>query len=788
MATVRRSGRTRKANPKYTNDLLDEEAKKILAPVSGSSSASEQGEAPAEDESTGSEFDAEQVIGDYAQSDEDELSIGSAGAGGLSEGSGIETPAESDDEIISIASDYDSDGQPVKTRRIGVVKQGGGKETHSRGLGARHSHGAKEVGWGILYGPSQEDLLPAIYVRDMWLKPDDITLPSRRTLTKVISDGEYGKTNRYGISEERLRLEATGGWDWYYNDKGLGFRSSQQTSNVEDESIRKQYHRRGRQFQHSVVLGPSQRQTRFTIAEGDCIDIGTAWQSRSPQPSSDAMDVDQPAHASSEQTPIGGNTTSARSDMKRVRNGWLFTTGHKVQTLAWAPNTRDSRQYLAVSCATTSSQRKDFPPHASAMTAAPPYPSNIQIWSIESCPEPGQPSRLDMKAKPRLRQVICTDWGDIRHLAWCPVLRQERVSDSEHTPAGYIGILAVVSSDGSVRVLDVSANAESTEYVHLDSAAFTASPPSQSPIYTAVNFLSSTDLAVSDSTGSIHLFSLTNQAFKQKDNIAIPYYTTPLPPASTFILRMSPCYPSTIPGILAFASAGGETSLLSMAQPHVEVVSAGRSRIATSDLSYMPQLRGHVVSQDDGLYFHPIRRFFSAVTLGRADSSGSITCHDTSRWHPCVIVGTTGGEVFATNALRRVLPMGKLFGRSGHWQQRILKYDWIPDKGSHLDGIEAEHVADSDQTDKFHVPDVRPGMSRFHDGFRPDRPELGKGSGRLSGQGKKKGVTSEPGLETIFEEENAVTAVQWNPNLTCAGWAAIGFGSGLIRIEDYAWE
>ena len=787
MATVRRSGRTRKANPKYTNDLLDEEAKRILAPASGSSSASEQGGAAVEDESTGSEFDAEKDVGVEAQSDEDELSVVSGGAGGLSEGSGIETPAESDEEIISIASDYDSDGQPVKTRRISVFKQGGGKETHSRGLGARHSHGAKEVGWGILYGPSQEDLLPAIYVRDVWLKPDDITLPSRRTLTKVISDGEYGKTNRYGINEERLRLEATKGWDWYYSDKGRRFRSSQQISYIEDEAIRQQYYRRGRQPQHSVVLGPSQRQIKFTIAEGDCIDIGSAWQSKSPQRSVDAMDVDQPANASPDQTAVEGRTAPATSDPKRIRDGWLFNTGHKVQTVAWAPNRRGSTQYLAISCATTSSQRKDFPPHASAMTTAPPYPANIQIWSVEACLEPEHPSKLDMKAEPRLRQVICTDWGDIRRLTWCPVLRQERVSNSEDIPEGYIGILAVVSSDGSVRVLDVSAKAESIEYVHLDSAAFTASPSSQSPIYTAANFLSSTDLAVSDSAGFIHLFSITNQAFKQKDNIAFPYYTTPLPPASTYILRMSPCYPSTNPGFLTFSSAGGETSLFSLAQPHAEVVSVGRSRIPASDLSYMPQLRGYVISQDDGLYFHPTRRFFSAITLGRAGSSGSITCHDTSRWHPCVIVGTTGGEVFATNALRRVFPMGKLFGRSGHWQQRILKYDWIPDESLRPGGVEKQ-VDDSGQTSSFHVSDVRPGMSRFHDGFRPDHPELGKGTGRLSGQGKKKGVTSEPGLETIFEEENAVTAVQWNPNLACAGWAAIGFGSGLIRIEDYAWE
>jgi transcription factor C subunit 6 len=39
---------------------------------------------------------------------------------------------------------------------------------------------------------------------------------------------------------------------------------------------------------------------------------------------------------------------------------------------------------------------------------------------------------------------------------------------------------------------------------------------------------------------------------------------------------------------------------------------------------------------------------------------------------------------------------------------------------------------------------------------------------------------------TIHEEETHVTALSWNPNQSCAGWASAGLGCGLLRIEDLA--
>lgn len=41
-------------------------------------------------------------------------------------------------------------------------------------------------------------------------------------------------------------------------------------------------------------------------------------------------------------------------------------------------------------------------------------------------------------------------------------------------------------------------------------------------------------------------------------------------------------------------------------------------------------------------------------------------------------------------------------------------------------------------------------------------------------------------ISTVREEEEGVTQIDWNPNLVCGGWVAVGWGSGLVRVQDLA--
>ena len=53
---------------------------------------------------------------------------------------------------------------------------------------------------------------------------------------------------------------------------------------------------------------------------------------------------------------------------------------------------------------------------------------------------------------------------------------------------------------------------------------------------------------------------------------------------------------------------------------------------------------------------------------------------------------------------------------------------------------------------------------------------------------KEKGARTAPieslAYDTLYEEEQAVTCVAWNPNPRVGGWAAAGLANGVVRVED----
>ncbi len=71
-------------------------------------------------------------------------------------------------------------------------------------------------------------------------------------------------------------------------------------------------------------------------------------------------------------------------------------------------------------------------------------------------------------------------------------------------------------------------------------------------------------------------------------------------------------------------------------------------------------------------------------------------------------------------------------------------------------------------------------MVRFVEGFKVDNSRMLKVS-----DGAPRGKDGST-FATIHEKESGVTALAWNPNVVCGGWAAAGMGSGLVRVEDLA--
>ncbi|OJD19450.1 hypothetical protein AJ78_00624 [Emergomyces pasteurianus Ep9510] len=756
---VRRSVRRRNVVPKYTTDVF--EATGLEVGLSESEQLS-----PAEDEESS------------------ELSVGHgakrAPRGGKrrrgdeeyeEEDKDVERLVREDDIISHLGSDIEEKDKTQKTRSrpVGRVDEQDPMASHSRGLYKPSAHGAKVTYLKLTFGSSDEDLLPMIYTRTRWTKGRDATFPSRATLRETLnmSADEIGAA--LGVSGDMLRKEATASWDWYYGENASRrFSKRQRTVGITAEEG-KLYLPRARTEKHTVIIGPASSQKVFKLGVGESLDFGEAWSEIKPKgkrPGRPKKGDRQAYQAVAAQESLAPETEPAEngsaSGSQRNREGWILNLGGKVQCLSWAPNCEGTTQYLAVAIPISDKQKQSLdgvPQGAPAFTPSPPYPSGIQIWSFESTKEENDIRQLDMVVKPHLRQVICTDAGDIRSLSWCPMGRDKR-SGGGTVECVNIGLLAGVWGDGSVKVLDVQLNkiASETEYVQVHSPAFEAKPPST--LCTCFCWLSPSDLAVGTAGGFVGVWSLA-QSFNVNEIEAnrTPYIYAPV--HTSYILNITSSYP-THPHILVTTGMDGKTKLFSLLDPQADVTEVSRSRLGSYEVSYSPYLRTYVCSDDtEFIRIQPLRRFFSTSSvLQTYDLVSAITPGNLC--HPAFLAGNLSGTVVATNPLRRLMnPKEK------HWQQTWFSHEWVPDKNTEH-GIEQK--ADL----------VGPGVSKFYDGFKAEMPKLIRKltGARRMGDGNL--------AMTIFEEGAAITSLAWNPNKECAGWACAGIGCGLLRVENVA--
>jgi transcription factor C subunit 6 len=672
-------------------------------------------------------------------------------------------------------------------------------------------------------------------MRDRWLGSEDATFPSRKTLAKSIAEGVYGKTVTGGISPERLKEEATQGWDWLQGDKGARFQKRQRVEEVSKTTAQDRYLPELSGEGHEVVMGPWNKQEIFRIEDMCALDFGQAWgvqnraalQSVSPVAGLSELDIDISNDVGDIRT-TPTSFTATPCTKERYHEGFLLNLGKKVQCLAWAPTDANSSfQYLAVSCSKTSTQSfSDVPlPAIVAPNPTPslPIPSSIQIWAFRSASQ-GLPSlaKLDVTTKPKLVQVLCTDWGDVRQLIWCCTSSKSRASTNPNELSERrerLGLLGLSTSDGSARVLDITvclpAPDGETQYLHVSSPAFTMSPPSPA-ICTGLAFASTSDLIIATSTGALSIYNIANPP---EPNLPEPHISHQL--ESTLVSAISSAHPSPHPMILAGASTSGTLSLIELRCSSPESVCTSKASNPPLRLTYSPLARTFITTSGGKvnrqlnlkttsmLVCHSVRHFTSDTNIMRVPTEGPVTALSASRWHPSILLGTADGTVLSTNYLRKFIPQAQVTESSGAFIQKLCEYQWIPTKPaanlspreplpqpsepfndeppssighttrpSHHDP--GSNVTEEERT-KATFPFVRnidPGRSRFHEGFRAERADA-----RPATPTNKR---EDSGIKIIFQEEQGVTAVDWNPNLSCAGWLAVAWGSGLVRVQDVA--
>ncbi|KAL8670490.1 MAG: hypothetical protein Q9168_004972 [Polycauliona sp. 1 TL-2023] len=732
--SVRKSGRARQPNRKYADD--------IITGLETLDSASEHEvdlfswQQP-ERLSDSDEFNEEQALEDVHEEDEQEDVVSSAG----SDTSAILTPDQQSDGSVSDGDvdihalgekqdrrDNSKRNRPWAMRKLRQTRSDG---MHVRGITDPAQIPAKGVKNDYIYslcGDAEQDLLHMARSRDQWCH--EATLPRRPNAT-----GTQGMRHFFSHPEENRQLEASRGWDWYYDHGGHQHLLLSQATVPLGAPEGMTYLAPSSDSSRSIYMGPYGRQVPFDLAVLQPMALGRAWEQANPQN-------------------ITENNEPGRYKGRKRQDGWLLNVGRGVRCVEWAPNHTGDTQYLAVSTFRPKSNGVSGQAKFSPAFTAQSFPSSIQIWSFSSREVPGVKAILDPDLPPRLRLVICTDWGDAKHLRWCPMPRHFRNNGEESKNS--IGLLAGVWSDGHVRVLDVQLDDDEEQYtsfVKFTTAAFTAKPVSS--LCTCVIWLSPTELAVGCANGYLAVWSIypcPAPSPASSASLPKPYLYTPL--HDSYISSLSSAYP-TSPHIIATTSPAGHLRLTSLLAPQSDYVLAPRLRHPPSHIHFSEPCQAFIAADEaETLRLWPIRRFFSPISVARCPSQGLAL--GVGRVHGSVIVGCVDGTACVISPLRKYL-----FPKLTSWQCPVFKHEFARRRGGNND------------------PDGQGrGRVRITEGYKAQEAPVLRGTGKRAVEGMV--------VATIYEEEGQVRCVSWGTEVHVGGWVAVGMGSGLIRVEDLA--
>ncbi|KAH8695340.1 hypothetical protein BGW36DRAFT_382506 [Talaromyces proteolyticus] len=670
--------------------------------------------------------------------------------------SGVEDIEEDQVQLATTPKSTFNRGSRYRDRKMDGTVRFQSQETHSRGVYNPSEHVSKSMHLKLTFGLDNRDLLALVSTRTRWSSGIDSTFPSRTTLDKELTSTTYGPGSTHGVYVADMEREATSAWDWYHSDNlGVRFKERQFVENIGEAEARQRFLCHPEKDTHKVIFGRGDELSTVYLHNCESFNFGDCWKNRDETHKTTHKETAKKKgpKKSLKREPTEDaviSETPTQGKRRKNRYGWILNLSGKIQALSWAPNQHGSTQYLAVSVPINSDQEKKYtslapPAISSAFSPSPPYPGAIQIWSFDAEEREEKITKtLDVERKPKLRLVLCMEFGHIRKINWCPIPRKSRNEDAHN-----LGLLACVFSDGRTRIFDVkiSCDSEKTEYLYVKSAAFTAIP---SPtISTCMAWLSPTDIVVACANGSVAVYNILTYDASQGDREPIPYIYAPI--HSTYITNMDTAYPQH-PHIISTVSMDGNTRLTSLIDPTKDMVDTQRQRMGTTHISYYPHLQAFVSSdENDFLRGLTVRRFYTTTLVGRLPSSISAIATG-SRWHPSAMVGSTEGSVFVMNPLRRLM-----HAKEPHYHARWFLHEWAKSKDWHT-----------------------PNTSRFTENIEVESLSLNRAT---HGDGK---IVNGIMTITIYDEEQQVFCLEWNPNQSCAGWAAAGMGCGLLRVEDLA--
>lgn len=814
-SSIRRSGRKRQPNRKYSIDSFEE----VQSLSSGS------------DENETAQKRAESIKRDDEVEDEHENDRDYIVDDGAPNGSGnVSSAAEEDAEDVDIdelpspsinnRGSNSLDHAPLKEKslRYQVKPQKDPKNAiRSRGLAELSSKNpSKEDMLKFMAGGYPQDWAEFLKTKDRWLT--DPTLPTRADSKR----GREGMCYHFSHTAEKRKMEATVGWDWYYDQGGRELFAKRQRTKILTPDEGHGYIPKSLEQSHKFLMGPYGKQQLYRLQIGQSIYLDDAWKST------------QENHQKSTQP-------------GESREGWMLNLGTSIKCLEWATNQDGDIQFLTVATAQPkSSQSEGLSEVSPAYTPSAPLRSCIQIWGFAARKTTDHRILLGPRQPPALHLVICTEWGEIKQLKWCQIPRTFRSDDyADKIP---LGLLASVWSDGLVRVLDIQLDKNTgitTSYgrcihslitsppnhhsqaitVKYDEPAFKAWAPNT--LCTCVTWLSASHLAVGFTNGFLAIWDISQTTLPQSPSSSPSpsnLTPTPTPPRpwlytslhQSYILAITSAYP-TYPHLLSTTSIDGHSRLTDLRAPSSDSALSPRSRNSSPLLSFSPHTLSMLSTEEnDFARLFPLRAFHSSI--GFARTSASPLCLAANVFHPCVLIGCADGSLIAANPLPRVWSR-----KRAYFQQVVFRHEWARGKGGSGGGgggggggeegggerggkggegggggisriTESYKIMQTDKT-KLRPSSTSTSKSKPPRTSSPSQSAAGGGGGRAGGGGSAGISTSSPLplpptqtplTTTIHEPETGLSAVAWNANVAWGGWMAAGTGSGMVRVQDLA--
>lgn len=772
----RYSTRKRKRNTRYTNDAF--------AGLNLELDQSEHETNAADDLDSASEENFTPDVALEQIDDEDDESMENDNFQVISsEGEGGEDDP-SDDELIAVQSDSGVDdgrvhvsqqkkipGNPARIPKRDTAPQ---DELHTRGtlIDSKNAH-ARDLQTIASFGTDEKAKLALLKGMDKWF--DEITIPSRKSDSK----GKGGMCHSLFVEEEARQLERTREWDWYYDKGGReAFSKRQKSMSMVAEEARP-YLPNLQRIRH-VLLGPQSQQKVFNIPPLTYLNTEHAF------------------------TKTDENQSQKT---KQKRRSWILNAGENVQALDWCPNQSRRSQYLAITTLahteiSPDTIRGELKTQTPGFAPSGPDPASIQIWEFAATQD-SEAATLDMYTKPFLAALICTDWGGIMQMRWCPSLRTRRDEDEDNN----LGLLAIVCRDGTTRVLDITLPAitptgsKTTHCIHISSAAFTSKAPDT--ISTCLAWFSSTHLAIGHANGHLAIHDISRTLCQHSEaelgnTTAAPIYYAPL--SASYILSLHPLLPSH-PHLLLVTSTTGILSLHSLPNATTSHTSTSRTRLGTSAVCWLEGLH-HILSaeQSQVLRSHNLRQFHQSQVITHTESV--VSCMASSSLHSSVVVGEVNGNVMVIGPTRRIMAR-----RTGgdHYAQRWFGHAWR--RGRPVQSSSASTNTTTSHSDSTAEPtntngasptalDYPDGLTRLTFGYSVEPLSAPSATTKPSTKQrplkKKTNARSAEGqpihLTTVHELQTGITAICWNANVHVGGWAAAGCGDGLVVVEDLCWD